>query len=84
MIKKHNLRELPARRQETYLQQMRNKNYIRRNAAIIDGWVRLYICITTNDINEFYKALSGKVPRKGVKKHYEWEMATKPYERNRK
>lgn len=55
-----------------------------RNAAIIDGWVRLYICITTNDINEFYKALSGKVPRKGVKKHYEWEMATKPYERNRK
>ena len=54
------------------------------NAAIIDGWVRLYICITTNDINEFYKALSGKVPRKGVKKHYEWEMVTKPYERNRK
>lgn len=43
-----------------------------RNAAIIDGWVRLYILITTNDINEFYKALSGKVPRKGVKKHYEW------------
>ena len=80
----HNLREPPAHRQETYLQQMRNKNYIRRNAAIIDGWVRLYICITTNDINEFYKALSGKVPRKGVKKHYEWEMATKPYERNRK
>ena len=29
------------------------------NEAIIDGWVRLYICITTNDINEFYKALSG-------------------------
>lgn len=55
-----------------------------RNAAIIDGWVRLYICITTNDINEFYKALSGKVPRKGVKKHYEWEMVTKPYERKRK
>ena len=55
-----------------------------RNAAIIDGWVRLYICITTNDINEFYKALSGNVPRKGVKKHYEWEMVTKPYERNRK
>ena len=54
------------------------------NEAIIDGWVRLYICITTNDINEFYKALSGKVPRKGVKKHYEWEMVTKPYERNRK
>ena len=55
-----------------------------RNAAIIDGWVRLYICITTNDINEFYKALGGKVPRKGVKKHYEWEMVTNPYERNRK
>ena len=55
-----------------------------RNAAIIDGWVRLYICITTNDINEFYKALSGNEPRKGVKKHYEWEMVNKPYERNRK
>ena len=54
------------------------------NEAIIDAWVRLYICITTNDINEFYKALSGNVPRKGAKKHYTWEMANKPYERNRK
>ena len=55
-----------------------------RNAAIIDGWVRLYICITTNDINEFYKALSGNVPRKGVKKYYAWETANKPYKRNSK
>ena len=31
----HNLRELPAHRQETYLQQMRNKNYLRRNARAI-------------------------------------------------
>lgn len=54
------------------------------NEAIIDAWVRLYICITTNDINEFYQALSGKVPRKGSKKHYTWEMANKSYERNRK
>ena len=54
------------------------------NEAIIDGWVRLYICITTNDINEFYKALSGKVPRKGVKKNYTWETVNKPDERNRK
>ena len=55
-----------------------------RNAAIIDAWVRLYICITTNDMNEFYKALSGNVPRKGANKHYTWEMVNKPYERNRK
>ena len=55
-----------------------------RNKAIIDAWVRFYICITTNDMNEFYKALSGKLPRKGSKKHYTWEMANKPYERNRK
>lgn len=60
------------------------RNINQRNAAIIDGWVRLYICITTNDINEFYKALSGKVPRNGVKKYYTWETANKPYERNRK
>lgn len=50
-----------------------------RNNAIIDGWVRLYICITTNDINDFYKVLSGKVPRKGVKKNYTWETVNKPY-----
>ena len=31
----HNLREPPAHRQETYLQQMRNKNYLRRNASAI-------------------------------------------------
>ena len=55
-----------------------------RNTAIIDGWVRLYICITTNDINEFYKALSGKLPRKGVKKNYTWETANKPYERKKR
>ena len=55
-----------------------------RNAAIIDAWVRLYICITTNDMNEFYKALSGNVPRKGAKKNRLWEMVNKPYERNRK
>ena len=55
-----------------------------RNAAIIDAWVRLYICITTNDINEFYKALNGNVPRKGPKKYRLWETVNKPYERNRK
>ena len=60
------------------------RNINQRNAAIIDGWVRLYICITTNDINEFYQALRGKVPRKGVKKYYTWVTANKPYERNRK
>ena len=43
------------------------RNINQRNAAIIDAWVRLYICITTNDINEFYKALSGNVPRRGVR-----------------
>ncbi len=60
------------------------RNMNQRNAAIIDAWVRLYICITTNDINEFYKALNGKVPRKGGKKNYIWEMVNKPYKRNRK
>lgn len=49
-----------------------------RNKAIIDGWIRLYICITTNDVNEFYKALSGNVPRKGVKKYYPYRNG-KPF-----
>ena len=59
-------------------------NINQRNAAIIDGWVRLYICITTNDINEFYKALGGNEPKKGAKEHHLWETVNKPYERNRK
>lgn len=42
----------------------KGRNINQRNEAIIDGWVRLYICITTNDVNEFYKALSGKGPEK--------------------
>ena len=54
------------------------------NEAIIDGWVRLYICITTNDINEFYNALSGHEKRKGAKNYHLWEMVNKPYKRNRK
>ena len=54
------------------------------NEAIIDGWVRLYICITTNDIDEFYKALSGNEKKKGAKKYQLWEMVNKPYERNKK
>ena len=55
-----------------------------RAAAIIDGWVRLYICITTDDIDEFYKALRGKEKKKGAKNYHLWEMVNKPYERNRK
>lgn len=54
------------------------------NEAIIGGRVRLQICITTNDINEFYKALSGNVTRKGAKKYRLWETVNKPYERNRR
>lgn len=54
-----------------------------RNAAIIDGWVRLYICITTNDINEFYKALGGNTPREGTTHHYTWETANNPKRPNK-
>ena len=54
------------------------------NEAIIDGWVRLYICITTNDINEFYKALRGNEKKRGAKNYNLWEMVNKPYKRNRK
>ena len=55
-----------------------------RNAAIIDGWVRLYICITTNDINEFYKALGGNTPREGTAHHYTWETVNNPKKINEK
>ena len=60
------------------------RNINQRNAAIIDGWVRLYICITTNDMNEFYQALSGNEPRKGPNKYRLWETVNKPYKINRK
>ena len=47
--------------------------------------VRLWICITTNDINEFYEALSGHQPRASGK-HYTWDTVTnaKPINKRKK
>ena len=75
------LNELEQARAELHNEE-RSMN--QRNKAIIDAWIRLYICITTNDINEFYKALSGNVPRKGPNKYRLWETVNKSYEKNRK
>lgn len=46
------------------------------NDLIMKAWINLFICITTNDVNEFYKALSGYELRDGQKKHYTWDVAT--------
>lgn len=56
-----------------------------RNDAIADAWVRLWICITTNDINEFYEALSGHQPRASGK-HYTWDTVNnaKPINKRKK
>lgn len=56
-----------------------------RNPAIVNAWINFYICITTNDVNEFYKALSGNNPRKKGH-HYTWDEVnkTKPLNKHRK
>lgn len=50
-----------------------------RNPAVVNAWINFYICITTNDVNEFYKALSGNNPRKKGH-HYTWEEVNKTRE----
>lgn len=57
----------------------------KRDELIRKAWLRLYICITTNDVKEFYAALSGKSVAED-KKHYTWEVANKekPQRKNSK
>ena len=47
------------------------------NDPITNAWINLFICITTNDMNEFYMALSGHTPNPNSKKHYTWEEVNK-------
>lgn len=50
------------------------KGLCKRNFLIELAWYRLFIAITTTDINEFYQALGKNAIHEG-KKHYTWDMA---------
>ena len=43
------------------------------------AWLNLYVCITTEDINAFYMALSGHTPRE-CDNHYTWNEVHKTAE----
>lgn len=47
------------------------KTLNKQNDLIKKAWLNLYICITTDDVKEFYKALGGNVLR-NCKNHYTW------------
>ncbi len=49
-----------------------------RNDMIVNAWINLWICITTKDMHEFYKALGGNTPR-AHGHHYTWDEANKPW-----
>lgn len=45
---------------------------------IRQAWLNLFICITTDDVNAFYNALSGR-PVRDSGHHVTWDEATLPY-----
>jgi len=57
----------------------------KRDKSIQDAWMRLYICITTDDINEFYMAYAGHKPYKAKEGNYTWREInkTKPIRREK-
>ena len=40
------------------------------------AWINLFICITTDDVNAFYMALAGHVPRNS-ESHATWDEVNK-------
>ena len=57
----------------------------KRDESIMKAWLRLYVCITTDDIDEFYMAYAGHKVYKAEKGNYTWREInkTKPIRRER-